>query len=1077
MNSETPFIGSSDLTFITNDENNTLVDRFNSIIKNAKFFDALVAYFYISGFYLIADAIESTERIRILMGIGTSEKTYEIVKEAQNQANNTSLYEAKNEALKSISTELEDTEENEKIHKGIQKFIELIKNKKLQIRVYPSHNIHAKLYIITYKQGDRDIGRVVTGSSNFSQAGLKDNLEFNVELKNSADYKFAEEKFNELWENSLDISEDVIQHITNNTWLNPNITPYMLYLKFLYEYFKDELNGEKQIDMNFDFLPKNFKKFRYQEQAVLNAKKILEAYGGVFLSDVVGLGKTYIAAMLINQLDGRTLVIAPPHLLDENNPSSWKNVFNDFGVRGVSFVSIGNLKEAEEKLKHNDYKNIIIDESHRLKNEGTIRYEEAAKICRGRRVILVSATPYNNTPRDILSQIKLFQYANKSKIPGIPDLENFFARLDKKLKEAKSKGNNDNYVKVARETAAEIREKVLKYIMVRRTRKDIEMLFPDDLKKYSLSFPEVKPPRQIYYQLNEEEDRVFTDTVNKITKEFKFARYAPLLYLKNPIGTLEQPQKNMKGFIKVLLIKRLESSFYAFRQTLERLIKSYESFIDSYKKGKIYITKYPYISSLLEEDNVEAIMEFIEEGKVKEYDTNQFKEELEKDLISDLKILNEIKSNWKNINRDPKLQTFVNELNEEPILKNAKKIVVFTESKETAEYLTNEINKRLGNGKNMALCFSSKSPSNVRDELIANFDANAENQSDEYRILVSTEVLSEGVNLHRSNVVINYDIPWNPTRIMQRVGRVNRIGTKFHEIYVYTFFPTTQAEKEIDLTNIARKKINEFLELLGEDVSILTEDEPIGSRKLFDVLTSKKLFEEEDEPVESELKYLKEIEAIRDKDQSLYQEIIRLPKKARSSKNIDSGILEEGILKKGEQPYVLTFFRKGKLVKFFISSSNSLKELGFTEAAKLLKSRKEDKLEKIDLDKFYPLFKKNKQEFIQTISSGGPAKIDNKSKKLLKYIKTLEDRIGMTNEDYEFLKKIEESVDKGGIPKRRILKVLKALDMVIDEEPRTFIEILKKEIPHEFLKKHLSESDENLEKSKNEIILSMYFCV
>jgi len=273
------------------------------------------------------------------------------------------------------------------------------------------------------------------------------------------------------------------------------------------------------------------------------------------------------------------------------------------------------------------------------------------------------------------------------------------------------------------------------------------------------------------------------------------------------------------------------------------------------------------------------------------------------------------------------------------------------------------------------------------------------------------------------------------------------------------------------LTNIARKKINEFLELLGEDASILTEDEPIGSRKLFDILTSKKLFEEENEPVESELKYLKEIETIRDKDQSLYREIIRLPKKARSSKeNIDSDILE-----KGGQPYVLTFFRKGKLVKFFISSSNSPKELGFTDAAKLLKSRKEDKLEKIDLDKFYPLFEKNKQAFIQTISSGGFAKIENTSKRLLRYIKTLEHRIGTADEDYEFLKKIEESAEKGGIPKRRILKALKALDIVRDEEPRTFIEILKKEISYEFLKKHLSESSEDLEKSKNEIILSMYF--
>ena len=150
---------------------------------------------------------------------------------------------------------------------------------------------------------------------------------------------------------------------------------------------------------------------------MLNAKKILEEYGGVFISDVVGLGKTYIAAMLAGQLDGRTLVIAPPALLNRNNPGSWPNVFSDFHIP-ADFESVGKL-EAVLNRGVEKYANIIIDEAHRFRTETTIGYEKLAQICRGKRVILVTATPYNNSPGDILNQIKLFQKSRKSTIPRI----------------------------------------------------------------------------------------------------------------------------------------------------------------------------------------------------------------------------------------------------------------------------------------------------------------------------------------------------------------------------------------------------------------------------------------------------------------------------------------------------------------------------------------------------------------------------------------------------------------------------------------------------------------------------------
>ena len=231
----------TDLTFITNEKGNRLKERFESLIADTRFFDCLVGYFYSSGFHAIYKSLESTEKIRILIGISTNKQTYDLVassKQEEQQVFQFSHSEAKQEVEGLVEKELIDSEDNQKVEEGILKFVEWIRSKKLEVRAFPSQNIHAKLYVMTFAEGDRDVGRVITGSSNFTQAGLIDNLEFNVELKNPADYRFAKDKFDELWNNSVDVSEKYIQTIENKTWLNNNITPYELYLKFLYHIIK-----------------------------------------------------------------------------------------------------------------------------------------------------------------------------------------------------------------------------------------------------------------------------------------------------------------------------------------------------------------------------------------------------------------------------------------------------------------------------------------------------------------------------------------------------------------------------------------------------------------------------------------------------------------------------------------------------------------------------------------------------------------------------------------------------------------------------------------------------------------------
>ena len=420
----------TDLTFIINEAGKNLRERFNVLIKDTRFFDVLVGYFFTSGFYAVYPALECTEKIRILIGINTDKKVHELILEAKQETQLEMVFshaEAKKFIEKEIENELGESNDNRNVEQGILKFVEWLRSKKLEIKVYPSQDIHAKVYIMTFKEGDRDKGRVITGSSNFTQEGLVDNLEFNVELKNPEDYQFAEDKFEELWKDSVDVSDKYIETINTKTWLNQDILPYHLYLKFIYEYFKDELGQTDEVLANY--FPENFMKLEYQEQAVLNAKKILEEYGGVFIADVVGLGKTYIATMLAGQLNGRTLVIAPPALLDKDNPGSWQNAFSDFRI-AADFESVGKLDDIVEKGT-DKYTNVIIDEAHRFRTETNTTYEKLAEICRRKRVILVTATPYNKSPKDILSEIKLVQHSKRSTSPNLRDFDFFFNRLAK----------------------------------------------------------------------------------------------------------------------------------------------------------------------------------------------------------------------------------------------------------------------------------------------------------------------------------------------------------------------------------------------------------------------------------------------------------------------------------------------------------------------------------------------------------------------------------------------------------------------------------------------------------------------
>ena len=1046
----------TDLTFFTNKEGKTLLDRFKTTLSDTQLFDALVGYFRSSGFYQLYPSIEPIEKTRILVGLGIDENSYQTINiyHAQTVIDFNSHTEAKKSYQDNLIDEIEKSKESDQhLEIGIKKFIEFLQTncpdvlqdkqkggngKKLEIRAYPSRNIHAKVYIGRFHPKDRDYGFVITGSSNFSYSGLVANREFNVELRQKRDVEFALEQFEDLWKDSVDISKEFVDTVQNKTWLNDSITPYELYLKLIYEYLQEDINLQTKIET---FLPEGFMRLQYQEQAVIQALKKLDEYNGVFLADVVGLGKTFITAQLLQQIRARILIICPPVLKDY-----WEESLQDFRVP-AKVESLGKLDHIiRGGLDRFEY--IVVDEAHRFRNENTQAYADLLDICRGKKVILVTATPLNNTIDDIFAQLKLFQMPKNSTIPGIPNLEKFFTRLKKRINQLDKK--DPEYRQTIKEVSSEIREKILKHVMVRRTRTDVTTYFKNDTESQGMVFPEMQDPQKIIYQFEGRIEDVFIQTIH-LFQDFRYARYIPLLYYVGSKGLTEfekQQQRNVGGFMKGILIKRLESSFYAFKKSVSRFVTSYEKFIGMYEDGTVYISKKVNVYELLDNDDIEKLEQYVEEEKAQKYDARDFKDNFLDDLKHDLKVLRTIDGLWRDIEEDPKLDQLVKDLNSNIILKN-KKLIIFTESRETGDYLYRKLQSEFTE---QVIFFSSHggqyqkqgdnlncAPATARGLIKENFDPNNKNQQNDIRILITTDILAEGINLHRANILINYDLPWNPTRVLQRAGRINRLGTTHPNIFIFNFFPTTHADVHLGLEINITNKIQMFHDILGEDAKYLSDGEVIGSQELFETLNNKKAYTGEDKEVDSELKYLEIMRKIRDEQPELFNKIKQLPKKARS------GSHKQGLT----TDRLVTFFRLGKLKKFYRNQAGQSEEITFFDAAHFLECDPDTPREKVPND-YYHLLETNKQRFQMDIMTDTDMEKGSSGRSNLSYIeKRLKDKAfkncrKFTESDEEFLDGLRQMIAQGSIAKKTAQKIKKELEITL--EPLDVLSILRKHI-------------------------------
>jgi len=876
--------------FFTNQDTNTLENRLTDIlthydIKNLEF---LIGYFRISGFKKIASLLKKIERVRILVGINVDKLTLD----AKNRGKKFNLldYEKFNqEFINNQKDILEKEEYSQSIDESVNQFIKMIVENRLEIKISQDKNIHSKIYILREENIERHDGTteyrgsVITGSSNLTENGLSKNYEFNVELKYSEDIAYALNEFEDLWAKSIEITETDIDIIKQNSYLK-EITPYELYLKFLIEHFGDRVDYDSSVA---DDLPKGYMKLAYQIDAVNEGLSKIRKHSGFFLSDVVGLGKTITSAMIIKRLcfetKGQILIIAPPSIEKE-----WIETFKRFqigSIRHFVFKSYGAL----EKIKDTeDYEMIIIDESHKFKNFSTSRYKELERICKEevkykKKILLVSATPLNNKPQDIANQLYLFQDKRNSTINSYPNLESFFAAIDKQYKEIIGKKENSLELSSSELIELEslskrVRDNILREVMVRRTRTDIQTneTYKKDIIEQGLNIPKINPVVELEYKLDDNLLEIFDKTITILTKDLQYYRYQILAnlnqigrkkYGKVQEGFFEKSALSLADIMKTMLVKRLESSFTAFKSTIKKQSNNLGHLIEMFKEGVIYIpSKHFNLYDIIENDKEDferRLEDFLVDEKMKAFDSSDFNDEFLEHLESDLIILERLVEIWDTVNYDPKLDKF------KTILDTHKedKIVVFTESKQTALYLEKELQDY-----KKVLTVHGGNRDKLKDTIRENFDANYTTQKDEYNVIISTDTLSEGVNMHRANIVYNYDIPWNSTRLMQRIGRINRIGTRHNEIFIYNFKPTAQSESLIELSKKAFIKLQTFHHAVGEDSQIYSKDEKVGTVALY---------ETDIEKPDEELKFLEEIRSFKEANPKKFKALDKLPKKVR----------------------------------------------------------------------------------------------------------------------------------------------------------------------------------------------------
>lgn len=955
--------------FFTNKNNNSLFNKFKGIFEyqNVHHFDALVGYLRASGYFKLREFLDDVPEIRILVGINADELIADAKRKGQLYLENSE--KTKEEYLNFVANDIADAPYTKETEVSIIQFIEDIISGKVKIRAYGQKNLHAKIYIFRPNPfNEHTSSSVITGSSNLTDSGLGTfdgaNYEFNVLLNDFDDVKFATEEFEELWNDANELIPADINKLKAKTYLSEdNITPYDLFIKMLVEYFGDSVIRDR---VGHSSLPQGYTDLQYQADAVVEGFHKLLKHNGFILADVVGLGKTIIATRILkkyidkNGYNTKVLVVYP-NALEVN----WKTTVKDFRISNyVDFISNGSLHKIIDGDNINyknpeDYDLIIVDEAHKFRSSNTNMYGLLELICktpratvgndvdRRKKVMLITATPLNNKPEDIANQLYLFQDSRKSTLEGIPNLQSFFADKIEKYKKLYIIKDHQQLVAKVKEIYEPIREKIFSELVIRRTRADIKKIhrYFNDVEEQGMTFPDVVGPNKIEYEFNDFQEKVFFETVEAVIEKLGYYRYRAIEFIDPKFADLYDNatliSRQLAVIMQTQLVKRLESSFQAFKKSLFRFYISNQRMIDMFENDKIFIAPDIDVNKFLDdgrEEELEAkIMELNEDSPNNQiFKAADFSKELIEGLKRDQEILKELYEKWINIGHDPKTDKFIEQVNsaffDEKNLE--KKLVIFSESKETVEYIAEELKKV---GRTDVLAISAANNKQKFATIRKNFDANyPDKKENKFNIIVTTEVLAEGINLHRSNIILNYDIPWNATKLMQRIGRVNRIGTKADKIFVYNFFPTAQSNNLIKLNEKALKKLQGFHSAFSEDSKVYSEEEQLIENTLGDL--------QPQEEVDERLQYLEMVRELYENNFKEYKRIKNLPVKSRVGRLAQVKNKEaERIIGQILEDTVLCYLRNQMKEGFYVANQKNCVEITFYQAVKLFEASLKEK--------------------------------------------------------------------------------------------------------------------------------------
>ena len=927
-------------TFITN-QNKLLSDIINGILPKSQAIDILVGYFYFSGYKLISENLQD-KKVRILVGLDIDTTITKNLREINSFVKvNKSRTQIKDDYYNNFVRLFNDTDffDSHAKLEGFTLFYNKIKNGTLEIRK-TEDPCHAKLYIFDYKdelnENGEVPGTVITGSSNLSFEGLSGRVEINARFNDKQSHIDASAIFDELWDSSVVIADrdnipDFDVKVIKKIWYDRLFSPYLMYIRVLKEYFT--IPTVDNIMTPYDITDGKFVNLKYQTDAVQMAINAIRNHNGVIVSDVVGLGKSIIASTVARNLRLRTIVICPPHLEEQ-----WKVYRDDFGFTATVFSS-GKLEEAlayyEHIVRKDEHYLIIVDEAHRYRNEYTLDYAILHQLCSGNKVMLLSATPFNNRPDDIYAMVKLFQIPTKSTLKTVENLGAKFKELISKYKqlqkEQREKRISDDEAKAEAERIAKEIRSIISPLVIRRSRIDLQEIpeYAEDLRQQNIQLVIPNDPVELEYDLSGLKE-LYLSTLDRISAvdgdandgiyRFKAARYSPVLYLKEELipelsKKLEEKtgvelnlllgrQANVARFMRRLLVRRFESSEYAFLKSLEYMIESSEhilKWIETTDKVPIYKkSNLPDVKALYgtDDDGNEFVTELYEKYEKRgffEIESKYLKkEEFIADIKADKKLLEDILEQWfgkdKEIKNDPKLDSFKQILAEQITKEPRRKIIVFT-----ADYL----GKALQSFKLPVIKYTSADANTANKAIInANFNAGEQKtyQKDDYKILVATDAISEGYNLHRAGAIINYDIPYNPTRVIQRIGRINRVNKKvFDQLFIYNYFPTDVGESETRTKEISTLKMAMVHAIMGEDTKALTKDEEIQSYFL-EQYRRESAASEEASWDNSYLTFLNSVKGTTD-----YDDALQMPHRAKTGRIVDKpsrGVLLFG--KKGD---------------------------------------------------------------------------------------------------------------------------------------------------------------------------------